>query len=119
MKKLSLFVAMLALASAVSFAQGKAPGRTFTGEIMDSQCAAMGNHDAGYSMTGTKTAKECTLACVKAGGKFVLYDPAQKITYKLDDQEKPKAFAGEKVKVTGTYDSGTKTIHVEKVEAAK
>jgi hypothetical protein len=52
------------------------------------------------------------------GGKFVLYDAATKATYMLDDQEKPKEFAGQKVKVTGTYDKATKTIHVESIEAA-
>ncbi len=93
--------------------------RTFTGEVMDSQCAAMGTHDpAGYKMTNTNSPKDCTLACVKMGGKFVLYDAAKKATYQLDDQEKPKDFAGQKVKVTGTYDKATKTIHVEKIEAA-
>ena len=50
------------------------------------------------------------------GGKFVLYDAAKKATYMLDDQEKPNDFAGQKVKVTGTYDKATKTIHVEKIE---
>ncbi len=94
--------------------------RVFTGEIMDSACAKMGNHDAGYKMTGTHTPKDCTLACVESGGShFVLYNPARKTTYKLDNQSKPKDFAGERVRVTGTYDASTKTIHVEKIEAAK
>ncbi len=52
------------------------------------------------------------------GGKFVLYDSAKKATYQLDDQEKPKEFARQKVKVTGTYDKTTKTIHVENIEPA-
>jgi uncharacterized protein DUF5818 len=59
-----------------------------------------------------------SLACVKAGGKFVLYDATRKATYMLDDQEKPQAFAGQKVKVIGTYDKATKTIHVGSIEAA-
>ena len=69
-------------------------------------------------MTGTNTPKDCTLACAKTGGKFVLYDAAKKATYELDDQAKPRDFAGQKVKVIGTYESSTKTIHVEKIEAA-
>ena len=52
------------------------------------------------------------------GGKFVLYDAAKKATYMLDDQEKPEEFAGQKVKVTGTYNKATKTIHVESIHAA-
>ncbi len=119
MKKLSLAVVMSMLSIGVLFAQSKVHTRTFSGAIMDSQCAAMGNHDAGYKMTGTTTPKDCTLSCVKSGGQLVLYNAAKKSTYKLDDQTKPRDFAGENVKVIGTYNSGTKTIHVEKIAAAK
>ncbi len=124
MKKLALsLVGVLVLASlsiaAPNPKKGGGKGKAFTGEIIDSQCAAMGTHDpAGYKMTNTNTPKDCTEACVKMGGKYALYDAAKKATYQLDDQEKPKEFAGQKVKVTGTYDSKTKTIHVEKIEAA-
>ena len=55
---------------------------------------------------------------MKNGGKFVLYDPDTKTTYQLDDQKKPEQFAGEKVKVTGKYDSATKTIHVTDIKSA-
>ena len=65
-----------------------------------------------------KTAKDCTLGCVKAGATFVLYNATTKKTYKLDDQQKPMQFAGEKVKVTGSYDASTGTIHVVKIAAA-
>ena len=62
--------------------------------------------------------KMCTLKCVEMGGKFVLYNAAKEAIYMLDDQEKPKEFAGQKVKVTGTYDKASKTTHVESIEAA-
>ncbi len=124
MKKLALtalavlIVVSLSLASPKRSVHKKGKGATFTGEIMDSQCAMMGSHDpAGYKMTKTDNPKDCTLACVKMGGKFVLYDAAKKATYQLDDQEKPKDFAGQKVKVTGTLNKATKTIHVESIEA--
>ncbi len=116
MRRFALSLAALLVVASFSLAAPK--GRTFTGEIMDSQCAMMGSHDpAGYKMTNTNNPKDCTLACVKAGGKFVLYDATKKATYMLDDQEKPKEFAGQKVKVIGTYDKSTKTIHVESIEA--
>jgi hypothetical protein len=116
MKKLALaFTALLFLAS-LSLAAPK--GKTYSGEIMDSQCAGMGTHDPGYKMTNTNNPKDCTLACVKIGGKFVLYDAAKKATYQLDDQEKPKDLAGQKVKVTGSYDKASKTIHVESIAPA-
>jgi hypothetical protein len=117
MRKLALGVVGLLALAVVSFATQKA--KTFSGQIMDSQCAKMGSHEMGYKMTNTSTPRDCTLACVRAGGHFVLYDAAHNVTYQLDDQKKPEAFAGENVKVVGTYDSTTKTIHVEKIEAAR
>lgn len=119
MKNLLVFAVTLTLGATALFAQGKTRAKTFTGAIMDSECAGMGNHDAGYKMTTTNTPKDCTLACVKSGSQFVLYNSGRKLTYKLDDQEKPRDFAGDNVKVIGTYDSSTKTIHVEKIEPAK
>jgi len=116
MKKLGLTVVMLMIASTVSF--GKKADKTYTAEIMDSTCAKMGNHDAGYKLTSTNTPKDCTLACVKSGAKFVLYDASKKTTYELDDQDKAKDLAGQKVNVEGTLDSSTKTIHVDKIQAA-
>ncbi len=91
--------------------------KTFTGEIMDSPCAKNGSHDEMMKMMKSmgNDGKTCTLKCVEMGGKFVLYDAANKVTYKLDDQDKAKEFAGQKVKVSGSYDG--KTIHVEKIEA--
>ncbi len=51
------------------------------------------------------------------GSKYVLADTAAKKVYNLSDQEKPKQFAGEKVKVTGTLEGDT--IKVTSIEAAK
>jgi hypothetical protein len=90
--------------------------RTFTGEIMDSACAAMGSHSAMMGKEGGS--KACTTTCVKGGAKYVLYDSATKKTYQLDDQTRPEQFAGEKVKVMGTYDRASKTIHVTSIKSA-
>jgi hypothetical protein len=72
----------------------------------------MGNHDAHPDMT----AYYCTLACVKAGAKFVLYDATSKTIYQLDDQNLAQ-YSGAKVAVTGTLNGSTKTIHVASVKA--
>jgi hypothetical protein len=96
-----------------------AQDKTFSGEIMDSQCAGLGDHSVMMGSSGIKTTKECTVACVKAGGKYVLFDAATKKIYQLDDQKKPEQFAGDKVTVSGTYDASTQTIHVTNIEAAK
>jgi len=83
---------------------------TFVGNISDAMCGLK------HGMEG-KTDAECTLECVKMGSKFVLADTTAKKVYQLSDQEKPKAFAGQKVKVTGTLKGDT--IEVASIEAAK
>jgi len=114
MRKIALCVVAFLVVVGVSNA---APaGKTYTGEIMDSQCAMMGSHDAMKKSMHAADAKDCTIQCVKMGGKYVLYNAAEKKTYQLDDQKKPAAFAGQKVTVTG--DLKGKTIHVDKIEAA-
>jgi hypothetical protein len=47
---------------------------------------------------------------VKAGGKYVL--KTSDMNYMLDDQQKAKQFVGQQVKVNGTLDGNTSTIHV-------
>ena len=89
--------------------------RLFTGEIMDSPCAAMGTHDRMMKGLQAKDARDCSQKCVRMVGKYVLYDPAKKATYQIDDQQKSAAYAGQKVAVKGTYDTATKTIHVESI----
>ena len=115
MRKISIgLIALLALVS-VSLAAPK--DQTFSGEIMDSPCAKDGGHEAMFKKMGTTDPKACTEACVKMGGKYVLFKGASKGFYQLDDQKKPQPFAGQKVQVTGTLDKATKTIHVTDIKA--
>jgi len=103
-----------------------AKDHTFSGEIMDSQCAKNASHAIMLKKEGMgdkdpndpMVKQMCTKNCVKMGGKYVLYDAAKKAVYELDDQQKPEALAGQRVKVTGTLDSATKTIHVTDIKAA-
>jgi hypothetical protein len=115
MKKL-----MLSIAAGLLLAPGFATAKdtTFSGEIMDSQCAKGGGHESMFKKEGTNDAKACTLACVKAGGKFVLFDAATKTYHMLDNQTKPRPFAGQKVDVAGTLDKASNTIHVTEIKAA-
>lgn len=118
MKKSLLAVLCTAVLVLIAAGNSKAANQTYTGEIMDSACASMGSHEG--MMKGNaaiKDAKACTLACVKAGSQFVLYDSATKTVYKLDDQTKPVKFAGAKAKVSGTLDKATNTIHVASITA--
>lgn len=95
-----------------------AKDRTFSGEIMDSACAKEGSHDAMMKKAGLTDKGACTTACVKMGSKYVLFNAASKTVYELDDQTKPEEFAGKNVKVTGTLDKATKTIHVVGIKGA-
>jgi hypothetical protein len=119
MKKSAITLAATLMLMLPNLSLGAAKTRTFSGNIMDSQCSKMGSHEAMKKKAGIATDAECTKQCVSMGGKYVLYNPATKTVYQLDDQKKPEEFAGEKVTVKGAYDKATKTIHVESIEAAK
>lgn len=129
MKRFAILVAALILA--VGFAQAlptasksaAVTGRVFKGEIWDATCAKRGSHDvmakeAGIP-SGPQMARKCTLLCHEMGSPLVLYNPSTGKIYKLDDQKKAVPFAGEKVEITGTLDSSTNTIHIEKIAAAR
>jgi len=115
MKQISLFTLFLAVNSAV-FAQSK--NDTFTGELMDKQCAQMGSHETMMKAENAKNAKECTLACAKDGG-LALLDPQTKKAYSIDDESKVREYAGERVRITGNYDQGADVLHVKTVERAR
>ena len=92
-----------------------AAGSTFEGEIMDNDCAAMGSHAMTMTATALSTPDLCTTYCLRfknAPGKLVLYNAATKMVYQLDNQQEASFFKARKVKVIGTYDQATKTIHV-------
>lgn len=124
MKKPALSLIATLLLTGVTFAAPKE--KTFTGEIMDSQCAMNGTHAQMLKKEGMgdkdpndpMAKKMCTANCIKMGGKYVLYNAAAKRTYALDDQTKPEQFAGAKVKVKGTYNKASKTIHVTDIQSA-
>ncbi len=112
MRKVAISAGCL-LASLTIFAQGP---QTYKGEIIDSQCAALGGHQ--IMAQKSESSKDCTNRCVSMGGHYTLYDPATKISYQLDDQKKSAPFAGAKVAVTGTVSPGTKLLHVTSIKAA-
>jgi hypothetical protein len=119
MKKFALAAIGLALVGGFLSA-GLAAQKTmyFTGEIMDSECAGAGSHEQMISTRNMKDAKTCTLGCVKNGSVFVLYDTDTKTVFQLDNQKKPRSFAGTKVMVTGVLENDNKTIHVKGIDPA-
>jgi hypothetical protein len=112
--KQSLLIAILGVAAGLGVA--RAADKTFTGEILDSQCADMGSHDNMMAGVHATNAKECAIACVKKGGTYALYDAAAKKAYRLDNQKKAGAFAGQKVTVTGKLDSAGEAIQVTSIQ---
>lgn len=94
-------------------AQGE---QAFKGEITDCICSGLLEHTVMLEKNGTTPL--CTVACAKKGAKYVLSNPENKTVYQLDNQRKPKAFAGKNVVVIGTPDETTGTIHVSDMFAA-
>jgi hypothetical protein len=99
--------AILLLAGFTVFAKE----RMFTGEIMDSRCAMTGMHSTPFDAS-----RECTLECVSAGARYVLFDSAKRLAYGLDNQRLPEGFAGSQVKVIGVFEPTTRQIHVFAIE---
>jgi len=54
---------------------------------------------------------------LKSKEGYILKDEASNTTYKLDNEDQAKQYVGKKVKVTGTLDPETGTIHVVSIEA--
>ena len=124
MKK-KLFVGFAGSLMLVTVAFAAPKDSTYTGEIMDGSCAKNTSHEMMVKKEGMgdaadpKVRKMCSQGCVKmSGSKYVLYNKASKAVYQLDDQAKPADFAGGNVKITGTLDKATKTIHITSIEAA-
>lgn len=126
MKRFTAGLASYLLCFCLAGGFAAAQNKTYSGEIMDSNCAKDGSHSmmlkkegmANMDPNDAKAKKMCTDNCVqKMGAKYVLYTPS-KAVYQLDDQTKPADFAGQKVRVTGTLDAATKTIHVTSIKAA-
>jgi len=64
----------------------------------------------------TQDAQAFTGKIVRQSGRIVLMDPVTKTTYRIDDASKVKVYMGKEVKVTGTLDINSNTIHVTGIE---
>ena len=104
-RTVSLLAAFFAIAVVAAQAAGST---TSTGWISDSMCGA--------KHAGSGAA--CVKKCIEGGMKPVFVDP-DKHVWDIDNPDAVKAFYGAQVTVTGTEDSGHKTIHIESITAAK
>jgi hypothetical protein len=123
MKKLLSFVLLATLASLTMFSEEK----TWTGKISDSMCGsdhtAMTKEHQKEGQTPGSTARsdkdrECTLACVKSGGKYVFVTGGK--VYEIENQDYAglQEHAGHSVKLTGEMNADGKTIKVSRVAMA-
>jgi hypothetical protein len=88
--------------------------QTFTGIVTDDNCPKA-DHSR---MQMGPTDAECAKACIDShGAMYGLYDG--KNFYTLSDQRTAEKFVAKKVKVTGTLDDKTKTIHTDSITAKK
>jgi len=115
MKRLIQAVGGTGLMVFASFA-GAAP-TTMTGMISDSMCGASHAKMMEMHKDAKMTDKDCTLACVKAGGKFVFVSNGK--VYNISNQKLADLtkYAGQNVSVTG--DLNGDSITVSKVATAK
>lgn len=102
---ISLFVAATVMAGA--------PPTTFTGAIIDAECAGGGH----ARMRMGDTDAECARACADSHGAVYVLDDGADVYY-LSDQKTAERLAGQKVAVVGTLDPKTRRIEVESITAA-
>jgi len=100
----------IAALTACILAAAESP-RTFSGTITDTMCGSK-PHSA---MMKDKTAAECVRLCAHGPNEFALFDGSAVI--KLSDQKTAAKYAGQRVRVTGTYDEKNKTIKATSIQA--
>jgi hypothetical protein len=98
--------------------------REFVGEISDSQCAlnihslTRSHQEMLKSKSMGGNARECADYCVRYLGGVLVLSSKQDV-YRLSNPKQVVPFTGQQVKVTGTLEPKTKTIHVLTVERIK
>jgi hypothetical protein len=95
------------LVGLATFAQ--AAEQTWTGKISDSMCGAshakmMAQHP------DAKTDRDCTLACVKDGGKYVFFSSGKVYNIENQDLALLQEHAGHTVQLTGEMKGDTITV---------
>jgi hypothetical protein len=97
-----------------------APQEPAAGTATDPAARAQQNEPqmpAAGDETKTQDAQAFMGKIVKENGRVVLMDPVTKTTYRIDDAAKVKVYMGKEVKVTGTLDMDSNTIHVTGIES--
>lgn len=122
MKRFTLWITLWVLLGSLAVQAGDEE-QTFRGEISDSQCAfnvhslTQSHEEMLKAKSGAagQTPASCAQYCIEhLGGKFVLASKGH--VYHLDNQELPRLFVGDKVKVRGMLDAKAEIIHVTAIE---
>ncbi len=111
--------AVIVLATSIGLSsQGS---KVYRGEIADSECA-LNIHSLTHShqeMLKSKsmggTAATCTLYCIEHMGGYLVLSAGKNI-FRLDRPDIVHGYEGQKVKITGVFDSKINQIHVLKIE---
>jgi hypothetical protein len=111
MKRVSIIV----LSTMLTAMSGFAADQTWTGKISDSMCGATHKKTAEHG-TSKISDRDCTLACIKGGGKYVFVRKGT--VYHIDNQDYAglQEYAGETVRLTGEMTGDT--IKVSNIESA-
>ena len=86
----------------------RAAEQAWTGQISDSLCGA--KHEEAAEGQGKMPDRDCTLACVRGGSKFVLLVDGKIFQIANQDLADLKAHAGHKVKLTGELKGDSITV---------
>jgi hypothetical protein len=97
-----LILTALALAAAIL----AAPAAEFSGVITDTMCGAKPH----ASMMKDKSDDECVRICARGSFGYALLSGGS--VMKLSDQKASAKYAGQKVRVTGTWDAKSKTLRM-------
>ena len=107
MKSFALFTAIFVFSTIATAAE-----QTWTGQISDSACGA--KHEEAAEGQGKMADRDCTIACVRGGSKYVLVSDGKVFQIANQDNKDLAAHAGHTVKMTGEMKGSS--ITVSKVE---
>jgi hypothetical protein len=100
---------ILSLAALVAFSAVASYGATWTGKISDSMCGA--THKKMEEHGSAKISdRDCTLACVKNGGKYVFVSKGKVYQISNQDYAGLQEHAGHTVKLTGDMSGDNITV---------
>lgn len=117
MKAAAMIFLLAAAATPTASAAERFPA-LFTGIVSDSECGLA--HEVMKKKHRLPDDRTCTLVCCdRYRQEFVLADHVSGEIYQLDDQKAVRRFANHLVRVLGTLESGSGTIHVVTIEPVR